>query len=171
MRTRRNPMLGRHRPHRGYRYPERGAVAGLEGVMFGVLVLLGGMVLLVNAWAVIDTRTALDASLREYLRTYTRQSDGISARRRGAEAAESVLAARNSHPAHLTIEVSEPNGFGPCSVVTVRLSATVPALRAPFLDDFTAVTVSAEGSDLMDAHRELTADSAYDATATACFGE
>lgn len=149
---------------------ERGAVAGLEGLLFAVLILVGGMVLIVNAWSVIDSRTALDAAAREFVRTYTNQSDPTSARSQGDRAARSVLAARGSQLANLEIAVDEPNGFGPCSLVSVRISAVVPALKAPFIDMFTSMKITATASELVDAHREMTADTSYDPEVTECFG-
>lgn len=149
---------------------ERGAVAGLEGLLFAVLILVGGMVLIVNAWSVIDSRTALDAAAREFVRTYTDQSDPTSARSQGDRAARSVLAARGSQLANLEIAVDEPNGFGPCSLVSVHISAVVPALKAPFIDMFTSMKITATASELVDAHREMTADTSYDPEVTECFG-
>ena len=54
---------------------ERGAMAGLEGLLFGVLILLGGLTLIVNAWSVVDSKMTLDSASREFVRAYTDQNN------------------------------------------------------------------------------------------------
>lgn len=158
-------VSGPNRPRRG----ERGVIAGGEGLAFGVLILLAGSLALINIWAIVDTRTALDAASREYLRTYTEQSSAGEALLLGDASARRVLHSRGTRTKDLTITVEQPAGFGPCSAVTVRISATVHWFKVPFLDGFGDAVVTAENRELVDAHRDVTVDASYDRTATACY--
>lgn len=150
---------------------ERGAVAGLEGVLFSVLILMGGMVLIVNVWSVIDSRMMLDGATREYLRTYTRSPDALTARVDAERSALRVANARGSSVGDMVFTVDAPNGFGPCAVVTVSISTVVPTLRAPFIGSFGTSTATSRLSGLVEAHRRIAPDTAYDPSRTGCFGD
>lgn len=150
---------------------ERGAVAGLDGLMFAIMILLGGLVLIINAWSVIESRMVIDAAAREYVRTYTRGSDSISARIDAEHAARRVIGARRSTFDFLDLVVDSPNGFGPCATVTVSLSTRVPSLRAPFLGSFGSMAATSRLTGLVDAHRQMVPDATYDPSRTECFGE
>ncbi len=128
---------------------ERGFAGGTEVLPFGILVFLGAMVLAVNAWSVIHTKMALDASGREYLRAYTEAADVGAARAAGSSAVDASISSRLGDGIGVTIRT--PNGeFGPCRLATVELVAVVPALRAPFLGEFGETTVRSTQSELID---------------------
>lgn len=144
---------------------ERGVVAGAEALAIGSLVMIAGIVLAVNAWAVIDTHIALDSAAREYLRTYTEADSRGVARMTGAAAASGVLGERNAQVEDLTVS------FGPCEPARVRISAQVPAIRFPFIDSEWGVrSVEIDAVELIDAHREMETDPGYVRTETACDG-
>lgn len=147
---------------------ERGAVGGLEALLLGFLVLIGGAGLMVNTWGVLETRTALDAAAREYLRAYTAASDPSSAARAGAEAARRVLVERGSPLRGLVVDSPDPTLFGPCQPVEVTLTVEVDELRVPFIDRLGPSTVSVTGAELVDAHREMTPGARHDPEATPC---
>ena len=149
---------------------ERGAVAGLEALLLGFLVLLGGVGLMVNTWTVVETRTALDAATREYLRVYTAQSDPAAAAEAGAAAARRVLVDRGTPLQSLVIDAPDPSRFGPCQPVEVTLSVEVDELRVPFIDRLGPSSVSVRGAELVDAHREITSGVRHDPEATPCAG-
>jgi len=150
---------------------ERGVVGGAEGLLFGMLILVGGTLMIVSAWAVLDRRMALDAAAREYLRSYTEQPDQMSAERAGRSAALQVLGARSTNTGNVSILVETTNGFGPCAMATVQLTSSVRWLKVPFMQsdsagDHTTITVTHD--ELIDAHREVIASAGYDPDATAC---
>ncbi len=147
---------------------ERGAVGGLEALVLGFLILFGGAGLAVNTWSVIETRTALDAAAREYLRAYTAQSDPTAAARAGSDAVHRVLVARGTELRNLTIDAPDPSLFGPCQPVEVALSSRVPEMRVPFIDALGPSTVTVTSAELVDAHREMTAGAGHDPEATPC---
>lgn len=150
------------------RHDERGAVAGLEALLFSVLILVAGSVLLVNAWAVLDTRAALDAAAREFTRSFTEQTDTTTARHVATAAALNSLAHRGLDPDLVEITIGLPQGFGPCAVVQVTLQRRIAWLRAPFVGDLDDTLVQVVHRELIDAHREVMASVDFDPRATEC---
>ena len=113
---------------------ERGVVAGGEALLFGVLILLGGTLLIVDVWGLLDTRSTLDAAAREYLRSYTEQTDRQLALHAGDRAARDVMAAAGRPVGDLTIVPPPARSFGPCGTAEVQLSVRTPDTALPFLD-------------------------------------
>ena len=127
---------------------ERGQAAGIETIPFGILVFVGGLLLVVNAWAVVDHRGAVDAAASAYLRAYTAAPSLDAGRVAGEDAARRSLGDRRSLADHLVI--SHPaESFGPCRVATVTVSMDVPMVRMPFLGEFGETTVSVSAVDLI----------------------
>jgi hypothetical protein len=148
---------------------ERGAVAGLEGVVFGILVLVTGTLLVVHAWSVLQTRRTLDGAAREYLRAYTQADDPTAAAAAGQRALVDVLVGERGSADDVAVEATpNPATFGPCAVAEVALATVVPAVRLPFVGEVGATTVAVRHTELVDAHREIASGAAYDPEATPC---
>lgn len=147
---------------------ERGAVAGLDALLFGVLILMAGAVLVINLWSVIETRAALDAAAREYLRSYTSSTDGPTAAARADLVARAVLDQRATPLRSVQVLGPDVTQFGPCQPTTVQLSATVPAVRLPFLVDIGGTEVNVTATELIPPHRELVQGDHHDPSATPC---
>ena len=147
---------------------ERGAVAGLEGVMLGVLVLVTGTLLVVNAWGVLQSRRTLDGAAREYLRAYTQADDAAAAESAGRRALLDVLDGERGSAAGVRIDAPDRSTFGPCATATVTLSSTVPAARLPFVGAMASTTIRVTHTELVDAHREIRSGPEYDPDRTAC---
>ncbi len=152
------------------RVDERGMVAGGESLALGTLVLLVGALVLVNVWSVVETRTAVDAAAREYLRAYTRADDQRTAVAAGDWAARTTLAARGTPLRDLRIDVPRPDQFGPCGRAEVTLTATVPAARLPLLGELSATDVAVTHTELIGAHEEVTPHASFDPRRTTCRG-
>jgi hypothetical protein len=146
---------------------ERGMVAGLDGLLFGSLVLLAGTILVVSAWSVLETRRALDGAAREYLRAYTESSDPAAATTAGDRAARESLQGEGV-VLPVTIHAPDPGRFGPCAVSTVEFTAVVPAARLPFVGEFGETQVRVTHTEMVDAHREVISGASYDAANTPC---
>lgn len=145
--------------------------AGAEALAVGSLVLVVAMVLVVNAWAVLDTRTALESAAREYLRAYTEAGSPAAAAADGRRALDMVLGDRPGLAGRVQVSAPRPGGFGPCAAATVRLSSDVPAVRIPFLaDGWGRHTVTVRATELVDAHREMVAGPDHELHRTACGG-
>lgn len=137
--------LARPRPRRG---DERGQAAGIETVPLGVLVFVAGVLMVVNVWAVLDHRAAVDDAASAYLRAYTAAPSRDEAHRRGLDAARRSLGDRVGAARELEVD-APPEAFGPCRVATVRVRLRVPVARVPFLGDLGRTTVEASGVDLV----------------------
>lgn len=149
------------------RRPEAGQAAGAETIPFGVLVFVAGTLVVVNAWAVVDTRTALDTAARDYLRAYTSAPTSAEGRAAGRVAAVESLAARTSSASTRITDPPEP--FGPCRPATVRLEVEVPAMRVPFLGTLGTHTVSTTQTELVQPYGRAR-DEAPFATVSPCDG-
>lgn len=149
---------------------ERGVAGGGEALAFGAVVLLAGTLLITNVWSIIETRTAVDVAAREYLRTYTHRMDHERAALDAEGAARQALRSRGTPLTDLQITAPRAADFGPCGRASVVLIATVPTARVPFLGELASTEVRVSHSELIDAHREVDAHEAFDASATACAG-
>jgi len=150
---------------------ERGMAAGAEALAVGSLVLVVAMVLVVNAWAVLDTRTALESAAREYLRAYTEAGSPEAAAADGRRALDLVVEDRPGLAGRVELSAPRPDGFGPCAAATVTLSSEVPAVRIPFLArDWGRHRVTVRATELVDAHREMVPGPDHDPSRTACGG-
>lgn len=150
---------------------EAGFVAGLEGVVFGLLVLVAGTIVVLNAWSVLQTRRVLDGAAREYLRAYTEGDDPADARSGARRALQAVLDGERRRPAggpNVRLEEPDETRFGPCAEATISIWAEVPAARVPFIGTFGSTTVRVTHSELVDAHREIEPGRRYDAEVTPC---
>ncbi|HET6950265.1 MAG TPA: hemolysin family protein [Acidimicrobiales bacterium] len=148
------PAAGRQR-----RSDDRGQVAGIEALPFGLLVFVVGALLVVNAWAVIDAKLATDAAARQATRTYV-EADAGTHGSADAEAAANraglaALAAHGRDPAQATIGltglegVGGQTGFSRCARATFRVEYHVPALTIPWVGGF------GDGFDVTSTHSEL----------------
>jgi len=127
---------------------EAGQAAGLETIPFGIIVFVGGLLLMVNLWAVVDTRAALDSAARDYLRAYTSSADSATGRRRGTAAVEASMTGRNGTAG--SVRITNPAApFGPCRPATVVLRLEVPAFRAPFIGSIGNTVVSTTQTELV----------------------
>ena len=154
----------RDRPSRG----QSGVLAGTDGLLFAVLILFAGSLFVLHVWATIDTRAALDAAAREYLRTYTEQPDPVSAATAAEQAARDLLTARGGSSPPVRIVGPPGDTFGPCSEASVTLRAELPPMSLPFLDDLPGRSVEVVHTELVDPHRDLATGAAYDPEATPC---
>ncbi len=137
---------------------ERGQVAGIEALPFGLLIFVAGTLLMVNLWGVIDAKFAADAAAREATRyvVESARTDRTTAEiRAGArDIATQTLAdhGRNRAP---TVEVRpESTLLERCERVQVVVSTEVPAIRLPFFGGFgDAFDIVARHSALVDPTR------------------
>jgi len=124
---------GRHEPQRWGR-DERGQVGGIEAVAFGLLVLVIGVLMVSNAWGVVDAKTAARTASREGARPYATAptSDPREAGDLADQAAHATLVELGWARPDVALR-AEVNGFERCAVVTYVVSVPVPALRLPGL--------------------------------------
>ncbi len=144
-------------PHVGGRVEwrsDRGQVAGLEALPFGVLIFVVGSLLVANAWAVIDAKLAVVAAAREGARTYVEAPDARAALEGARVAAEEAVDGHGRAGDRLELEVDDGAGFVRCARVEVTARYPVPALTLPWLGGFgEGFTVRASHAELVDPFR------------------
>jgi Flp pilus assembly protein TadG len=118
------------------RHDDRGQVAGVEAVAFGVLIFVAGSLLIVNVWAFVDARLAVDVAAREATRAYVEGANGAEAQRHAETAAKDALAGYGRSAGFLDVTVRTDQGpaaFSRCSPITVTVRYRLPAVTAPVL--------------------------------------
>jgi hypothetical protein len=132
---------------------ERGSVGGIEVLPLGVLVLVVGTLLVVNAWAVVDAKLAAGAAAREAARAYVEAAGGGAADQAAHEAAAETVAGYGRDPALLVLQRTE-GSFARCERIRFEASYPVPALVLPWIGGFErAITVRASHSEIVDPYR------------------
>ena len=131
---------------------ERGAIGGAEMLPLGVLVFVGGMLLVANAWAVLDARLMAAGAAREAVRAYVEAPDGPSAAAAGAAAARRAMEAQGADPGAMTLEWEvDGSGFGRCARVLAIVEVDVSAFA---LGGVGPVPVQAAASEVVDPFRD-----------------
>ena len=155
--------MNRHRRRAGTDRTGRGGgdsgqVAGIEVLPFGFLMLVSVTLLVVNAWAVVQTKLAVDAAAREGVRAYVEASDGATADVAAAAGAASALIAHGGDPDRAVIGPAEADGFVRCGRVRYTVSYEIDAIRVPWIGGIGDVTVSSTHSETIDAYRTALSD-------------
>ncbi len=132
---------------------DRGAVAGAETWVLGVLVFVTGTLLVAWAWVSVQARSDADSIAREYLRAYTEAPDATTARAEARAAAERVADERGLDRGRVALE--EPEAFRRCTVVSVTASVQVPGLRLGPLGGIAPSTARVTRSEMTDPYREV----------------
>jgi hypothetical protein len=132
---------------------DRGQVGGFEALPFGVLIFVVGVLLVANAWAVIDAKLAATAAAREGARAYVESPDASEAETAAIDAATAALTSRGRDAARSTIHVVGGE-FERCHLVTLEVTYVVPTLTLPFLGGWgDGVRVSARHGEIVDPYR------------------
>ena len=131
---------------------EGGQVGGVEGVIFGVLVFVLGTLVVANAWALVDAKSAASAAAREATRAFVESSAGSApaAFAEATQVARDTIEGYGRDPFKLVV-VAESASLRRCARVTIRTEYPVPLVSLPILGryghGFTAV---ARHSELVD---------------------
>ncbi len=132
---------------------EHGQVGGLEAVIFGVLVFVLGTMLVVNAWAVIDTKLAASSAAREAARSYVEAPSADAGAAEARRAAEEAIVGHGRDRSRMDLELVAGR-FARCSRVTFEVRYRVPLVVVPLLRQHAAgMDVSARHSEIVDPYR------------------
>jgi len=135
------------------RRDERGQIGGIEAVVFGTLILVVGVLVVANAWGVVDAKMAASAAAREAARTYVKAPTEAVALDRAVQAGQDTLASLGRHAPGQRVELVS-GSLTRCAVVTFRASIPVPVLVLPWLGSFgRGFTASARHSEVVDPYR------------------
>lgn len=134
---------------------DRGQVAGIEAIPFGILVFVVGALLIANAWAVIDVKMAANAAARSASRVYVEASDHGSGRIAAEQSARETIRAHGRNPNLMAIEgPTDPNAFTRCRRVTFTIRYPVPAMTLPIVGGLgSGFIVTSSHSEIVDPFR------------------
>ena len=136
----------------GPRRGESGQVAGLEMVFFGLLVLVVGVLVIANAWAVVQARIAAGDAATQAARAFVQAEDGALAPAAAESAARDAVAAEGRDPRRITVQVD--GTLARCARVTVEVANPVSLVGLPWLGaPGRVITVHARQSELVDPYR------------------
>ncbi len=136
------------------RRDEKGQVGGIEGVIFGVLVLVLGTLMVANAWGVIDAKLAASSAAREAARTYAEATSGDDAWFEAREAAKDAIEGHGRDWARASLDRPRGVRFERCQRFTVEVRYDVPLVAIPLLGQHgTGIEVSARHSEIIDPYR------------------
>jgi hypothetical protein len=138
------------------RWSDQGGFAGgLEALVFGVLIFVVGTLLVVNAWAVIDTKFATSAAAREAVRAAVETPvDGEMSARAHAAAAEALAGHGVPADRPWTLEPLGATTLARCAEVAYEVRLHVPALVLPGIDRRrTGFEVSSRHREVIDPYR------------------
>jgi hypothetical protein len=140
----------RHRAAARPRRDESGQVAGIEAVPFGFLVFVAGVLLITNAWAVVDAKMTVASAAREATRAYVEAPAGADPDELARAAADEVIRGGGRDPDRLEL-VPDGAGLTRCQRVTFTASYPVPAITLPWIGGFgTGFTAAARHSEVVD---------------------
>ncbi|HWW52223.1 MAG TPA: hypothetical protein VNY84_00530 [Acidimicrobiales bacterium] len=132
---------------------ESGQVAGIEGLVFGLLIFIVGTLIVANAWGVIDAKMAASSAAREAARTYVKAPAGSDALGLAVAAGTDTLHSLGRRGSDLRVELVAGT-FARCSTVTFRVSVPVPLLKLPWLGSHgTGFTAVASHTEIVDPYR------------------
>lgn len=134
---------------------DRGQVAGIEAVPFGILLFVAGALLIANAWTVIDVKMTVTSAAREAARTYVEAPDHFTGRENADRAARDAIVAHHRSATFATIDgPTDQSAFSRCNRVTFTVSYPVPAITLPFIGGFgTGFIAKATHSEIVDPFR------------------
>ena len=136
---------------------ESGQVAGIEILPFALLIFVAGMLLVANAWAVINAKMAASNAAAQTARTYAETPAGMgpaAAWTRAAAAGDRAFAAAGITPDHHSLHPRAGPGPFRCRRVVVEAQVTVERIVVPWLGGFgDGLDVRATHSELVDPYR------------------
>jgi Flp pilus assembly protein TadG len=134
---------------------ERGQVGGIEAVAFGMLVIVVGVLIISNAWGVIDAKTAASEAAREAARTFATAPATSDAQADALARQAAMDTLRQLGWTRSGISVQRTGGvFIRCALVTYEVTIPVPVFRLPWLrSDVAAFQATASHSEQVDPYR------------------
>ena len=127
--------------------------AGVTALPLGLLTFVVVVVLVANAWAVVDAKIAVSAAAREATRAYVETPPGGDALARAEAAAGEALRGAGRDPARLQLEALEAS-LVRCALVRFEARYPVPAVTVPWIGGYGAgFTAAARHAEVVDPYR------------------
>jgi hypothetical protein len=132
---------------------EAGQLAGAEALPFGILVFIVGVLLVANAWAVVDAKLAVSAAAREATRAYVESPPDSDPMARAEAAARDAVEGAGRDPSRLSLTALDAD-FSRCAEVELEARYPVPALTIPLIGGYgRGFTAIARHAEIVDPYR------------------
>jgi len=135
---------------------EQGQVAGIEVLPFGLLMFIIGMLMVANAWGVVDANLATTTAAREGVRAYAEAPSAAEAQNRAVGAAATAILGYGRSPFSTRVDVETIGGRGwqRCALAIVTVHHAVPIISLPLVGGFGhAFDVVSRQSEVVDPYR------------------
>lgn len=127
--------------------------AGVTALPLGLLTFVVVVVLVANAWAVVDAKIAVSAAAREATRAYVETPPGADPMARADAAAREALRGAGRDPARMQLQPLEAS-LVRCAVVRFEARYPVAAVTVPWLGGYgSGFTAAARHSEVVDPFR------------------
>lgn len=128
-------------------------MAGVESVVFGLFTFVVCVLLVTNAWAVVDAKLAVAAAAREATRAYVEAPAGSDPAALADAAARQSVGDTGRDPQRLVVTLLQGT-FTRCSRVRFEASYEVAALRLPWIGGYgRGFTARARHGEVVDPFR------------------
>jgi hypothetical protein len=143
---------------------EGGSVGGFEVLPFGLLVFVAGMLLVTNAWAVIDGTAAASAAAREAARAYVEAPSADVAETAAIDAALATIDGHGRDPGRAVVRWDAGPAWERCAMNTIVVEYRVPTLTVPLIGAFGSgvITTSGRHTEVVDPYRSGLAVDGFD---------
>lgn len=119
----------------------------------GVLVFFVGVLIVANAWAVVDAKMAVAAAAREATRAYVESPVGSDPIARAEAAARDAVRGMGRDPAKVSVRAVHAT-FQRCAEARFEVTYDLPTLTIPLIGGFgRGITVTARHGEVVDPYR------------------
>lgn len=135
---------------------EAGQAGGAEVLPLSVLTFVLGLLVIVNAWSVVDADLAATSAAREAVRVFVEAPDEERALAAATTAVTDTVTGhgRTADSTSLTVRYAGDSGWGRCSRVVVTVRHPLPVVRLPVLGGFGhGFDVVATSTEVIDPYR------------------
>ncbi len=135
---------------------EAGQAGGAEVLPLSVLTFVLGLLVIVNAWSVVDADLAATSAAREAVRAFVEAPDEERALAAATTAVTDTVTGhgRTADATSLTVRYAGDLGWGRCSRVVVTVRHPMPVVRVPVLGGFGhGFDVVATSTEVIDPYR------------------
>lgn len=135
---------------------DRGQAGGAEVIPLAFLTFVFALLVIVNAWSVVDADLATTSAAREAVRAFVEAPDEPSAFEAANAAASQAISGhgRSTDATAIAVQYLDDRGWGRCSRVAVTVHHPMPAIRVPVLGGYGhGFDVIATGTEVIDPYR------------------
>lgn len=135
---------------------DRGQAGGAEVLPLAFLTFVVAMLVIVNAWGVVDADLATTSAAREAIRAFVEAPDEPTAFASADAAARAAVEGHGRKAATTTVSIAYvgESGWSRCSRVAITVRHPMPAVRVPIIGGYGhGFDVTATDTEIIDPYR------------------